>query len=169
MVSQQFLQDLAFMYDVLEELAITSEALQKRDTTLVYADKLIRRSISDTESMKERKGEKIAEVVQALPEMKFRSVNLTDIRRMVTIRYEQFLTSLVDRIRARMLSPISNAIISELSVLEVDNWPNIIPPFYGRNEFGSLSERFQLNFSKTITAFQDYLDQRSSTGVHSAR
>jgi len=124
----------------------------------VYADKLIRRSISYIESMKERKGENFLEVVQALQEMKFRSVNLRNNRRMITIRYEQFLRRLVNTIRARMLSSISNTIISELNVLEVDNWPSVIPPFYGRNEIRSLSERFQLNVSKAITAFQDYLD-----------
>jgi len=153
MASKKILQDLELMYDVLEELAITSEALQKRNTTLVYADKLIRLSISYIESMKERKGEKFLEVAKAVEEMKFRSVNLTDNGRMVTICYEQFLTSLVDGIRVGMLSPILNTIISELSVLEEDNWPNVIPPFYGRNEIRSLSERFQLNFSKAITPF----------------
>jgi len=61
MAAKQFLQDSAFVYDVLEELATTLETLQKRDTTLVYADKLIRRSISYIESMKERKN------VQKLP------------------------------------------------------------------------------------------------------
>ena len=124
----------------------------------MYADESIRRSISYTESMKERKVEKYLEVAQALEEMKFKSVKLTDNRRMITIRYEQFLTSLVDRIRARMMSPITNTIISELSALKVDSWPSIIPPFYGRNEIRSLSEKFQLNFLKAITAFQDYLD-----------
>jgi len=101
-------QDLAFMYDVLEELAITSDALQKCDTTLVYVDKLIRRSIRYMQSMKERKGENISEVPHVLEEMKFRSMDLTDNGIMVTICCDQFLTSLIDRIRARMLSPISN-------------------------------------------------------------
>ena len=101
-------QDLAFMYDVLEELAITSNALQKCDTTLVYVDKLIRRSIRYIQSMKERKGGNISEVPHVLEEMKFRSMDLTDNGIMVTICCDQFLTSLIDRIRARMLSPISN-------------------------------------------------------------
>ena len=40
--SKQLLLDLAVMFDVLTELKLLSEALQKRDITLVDADKLIR-------------------------------------------------------------------------------------------------------------------------------
>jgi len=39
---------------IAEEQAIISDALQQRDTTLVYAHKLIRRSIRCLENMKER-------------------------------------------------------------------------------------------------------------------
>uniref|UniRef100_A0A6P7GS56 E3 SUMO-protein ligase KIAA1586-like n=1 Tax=Diabrotica virgifera virgifera TaxID=50390 RepID=A0A6P7GS56_DIAVI len=43
--SLQFLLNLAIMYDILAELSMLSEALQNRETTVVYANKLIKRSI----------------------------------------------------------------------------------------------------------------------------
>ncbi|CAG9839672.1 unnamed protein product [Diabrotica balteata] len=42
------------MYDILEEFSMLSEALQNRDTTVVYADKLIRRRIGFFKTLKEK-------------------------------------------------------------------------------------------------------------------
>ena len=109
----------------------------------MYVDKLIHGSIRYLETMKARKDKKFFEVVSALKEIKFKSAELTENAGRVTIRYGQFFTSLLDRTRARMLLPCSNTIISELSVLEIDNWLNHhIPSFYGKIEIRLLSKKF---------------------------
>lgn len=43
--STEFILNLAIMYDILAELSKQSESLQKRETNVYYADKLIRRSM----------------------------------------------------------------------------------------------------------------------------
>lgn len=161
------------MYDVLFELCLLSESLQKRDITIVYADKLIRRSIRFLEAMKERKGKKILEAENAIKEMKFASVTLTDNNKIVSINHGQFLTSIINNMKQRLFTPTSSHestklrpatsdsipnIISELGILEVDKWPAEINPGFGENEIESLCKRFRLPFSKTITAYRDFLD-----------
>ena len=58
------------MFDVLTRLKLLSEALQKRDVTLVHADKLIRRCIRYVESMREHEGEKVVKAKEAIEQMK---------------------------------------------------------------------------------------------------
>lgn len=59
--SLQCLLDLAIMYDTLAELLILSESLQNQETTVIYADKLIR-SIRFFEAMKAKPGTKTLKV-----------------------------------------------------------------------------------------------------------
>lgn len=58
LTSTQFLSDSAIMYDILAELTMVSECLQNREANVVYADKLIRRSIALFECLKEKPGTK---------------------------------------------------------------------------------------------------------------
>lgn len=53
------------MYDILAELTMVSECLQNREATVVYADKLIRRSIAIFECLKEKPGTKTLEAKRA--------------------------------------------------------------------------------------------------------
>lgn len=59
LTSKQFLLDLALMNDTLHELALLSECLQKRNASVSYADKLIKRSIRFIDAMGERPGTKV--------------------------------------------------------------------------------------------------------------
>ncbi|GBL81469.1 E3 SUMO-protein ligase KIAA1586 [Araneus ventricosus] len=56
LTSIQFLSDLAIMYDVLAELSMLSENLQSRKSMIVYADKIIRRSITFLKPLKTNLG-----------------------------------------------------------------------------------------------------------------
>jgi len=156
------------MYDVLSELSLLSEVLQKREVTVVYAERLIRRCIRYLEAMKKHKGEKVAEVENAIKHMKYGAVVLTDNRKHKPLDHAQFLTSMVNNMQTRLFcqtpvlqglstaTPKSSTVLSELAVLEVDNWPIEIPPGYGRQEIKSLCARFQLPQSRTVIAFEDY-------------
>ena len=54
--NKYFLDDLALMIDILQELSFLSEALQGRCVTLTQAEKLILRSIKAFELLIENKG-----------------------------------------------------------------------------------------------------------------
>ena len=138
------------MFDVLTELKLLSEALQKRDITLVDADKLIRRCISIRylESMKVHEGEKVVKAKVAIEQMKFGCVTLSDIKK-VSINHKQFLTSMVNTKKRRLLvgslseqddtcsRSILPTILSDLCVLKVDYWPSNSPPDFGQKEIKS--------------------------------
>lgn len=76
--SHEFLLNLAIMYDILAELSMLSEALQNQETTVFYADKLIRRSIWFFEGMKEKPGTKTLEAKLAINEGKLGVVSLKE-------------------------------------------------------------------------------------------
>ena len=127
------------MSDVLTELKLLSEALQKRDITLAHGDKLIRRCIRYLQSMKEHEGENVVKAKKAIEQMKFKSVTLSNIKK-VSINHKQFLTSMVNTMKRRLLvgsalkqddtcsRSISPTILSDLYVLEVACWPSNSPP-----------------------------------------
>ena len=168
--SKQLLLDVAVMFDVLTEFKLLSKALQKRDITLVHADKLIRRCIRYLEWMKEHDvGEKVVKAKEAIAEMTFGSVTSSDIKK-VSINHEQFLTSMVNTMKRRLLVGsaskhddtcsrfISPTILSDLYVLEVGYWPFNSRPDFGRKEIKSLCERFGLSYFATMSAFGDFQD-----------
>lgn len=76
--SHEFLLNLAIMYDILAELSMLSEALQNQETTVFYADKLIRRSIWFFEGRKEKPGTKTLEAKIAINEGKLGVVSLKE-------------------------------------------------------------------------------------------
>ena len=169
--SEQFLLDLALMYDTLFELGLLSECLQKRTTSIVYADKLIRRSIRSLQGLKEKPGTKTLEAQNAIKKGKFGGVTITSNKKIVSINYQQFLTSVVNNMQHRMFTTTSmkgskasepqsmyKSLLDEISVLEKDYWPDEIPPNYGEAEIASLCKRFRLSSHSTINAFRDYVE-----------
>ena len=94
--SEQFLLDSALMYDTLFELGLLSECLQKRATLIVYADKLIQRSIRSLQGLKEKPGTKTLEAQKAIKKGKFGGITITGNKKNVSINCQQFLTSVVN-------------------------------------------------------------------------
>ena len=172
--SKQFLQDLGVMYDVLNELALLSECLQKRATSIVYADKLIKRSISFIRALKEKPGTKTLEAEIAAREGKLGSVSLLDSRKIIGINRQKFLTSLVDSMSNRMFATVSNRgansvqntqcqsdyneLLQHLSVMDSDNWPKSLPLGYGERSVRFLCDKFSLECTATVNAFRDYIE-----------
>ncbi|XP_064421760.1 E3 SUMO-protein ligase KIAA1586-like [Latimeria chalumnae] len=170
--SKQFLLDLALMYDTLHELGLLSECLQKCTTTIVYADKLILRSIRFLRGLKERPGTKTLEAKVAVAQGKFRTVSLGSNSKIISINYQQFLTSLINNLENRMFTTMSlkgshsseaqssyASLIDQLRVLDQDCWPAEMPPGYGESAISSLCKRFKLSSTSVINAFRDYVEE----------
>ncbi|XP_062926722.1 E3 SUMO-protein ligase KIAA1586-like [Mobula hypostoma] len=142
--SEQFLLDFALMYDTLHELGLLSECLQKRTTTIVYADKLIQWSIRSLHGLKEQPGTKTPEAQEAVEKGKFGEITLTSNNKIVSINYLQFPTNLINNLQhclftakylkgSQTSKPQSmyKSLLSEMYVLDKHNWPAEIPPNYG--------------------------------------
>jgi hypothetical protein len=168
--SKQFVTDLALMHDVLFEISVLSESLQKRNITIVDANKKIHRTIRFLESMSTSKGTQMVNAEVAVQSMKFGTVNLTNNQKITSINQGQFFASVINNLRSRLkvedskisreVSGLSNKknIVAELSVLDENSWPAEISPGFGEPEIKSLCIRFRLPFAKTLSAYRDFLD-----------
>nr|CAD7454151.1 unnamed protein product [Timema tahoe] len=172
--SPQFLLDLAIMSDILAELSMLSESLQNKETTLIHADKLMRRNNRFFEAMKEKPGTNSLEAKIAIKEGTFSSVPLIYNHKIPTINHQQLITSVINNLRRRMFTTISNhepcgssvplhqetykSLLNELKVLEPDQWPIDKPASFGEPETEKLCRRFKLRIlSKTIQGYQKRL------------
>jgi OTU-like cysteine protease len=155
--SPQFVKDLGLMYDSLEELKLLSESLQKRDVTLPVADKLIRRIIRRIERMKETSGPKMREAQGAADAGKYGSTLLTSNGRHVPIHAGQFLTSLANNMRSRLLDGSTSSfkdpyavsakkLIDWLTVLDPEYWPNAMDESYGDDEVRFLCSQLKVPY-----------------------
>lgn len=178
--SSQFLLNLAIMYDILAELSMLSESLQNRETTVVYADKIIRRSIRFFENLKEKPGTKSLEAFVAKNDGHFNNVPLTNSPKITVINHSQLITSVINNLNRRMLTtksshestsadgPSNNKqeydlLLSELKVLEPNQWPDdkSLRFGFGEVEVENLCKRFKLNKAKIINCFRDYIEDSS--------
>ncbi|KAK9679704.1 hypothetical protein QE152_g39791 [Popillia japonica] len=126
------------MYDILAELSMVSECLQNRQTTVVYADKLIRRSIAFFECLKEKPSTKSLGAKRAAIEGNFCGVPLTSSSKITAINHQQLLSSVINNLNRRLFTTRSSnepstgssnhekeyiSLFSELQVLESKSWP----------------------------------------------
>jgi hypothetical protein len=171
--SPEFLVDLGVMYDALFELSSLSELLQHRGTSIVYADKLMRRTIRVLTTMKEKDGNKTLEAKCAAKEGKFKTSTLIANTKLVTINAKQFLTSLINNMNCRLFcTTFSNnrstgtsdvnrkydELLKTFAVLDKDSWPLELIPGYGEDEVQTMCHRFGLSAVKTVNAYRDYVD-----------
>ncbi|KAI9538428.1 hypothetical protein NQZ68_014172 [Dissostichus eleginoides] len=85
-----------------------SECLQKRTTSVAYADKLIHRSIRFINGLGERPGTKVLAAENAISEGRLGTVVLTDNSKIVNINRQQFLRSLSNNLSHRMFTTASS-------------------------------------------------------------
>lgn len=171
--SPEFLIDLGVMYDALYELSSLSELLQNRSTSLVQADKYMRRTIRVLQSMKEKSGTHSLEAKSAAIQLKFKTIKLAANKKLVTINEKQFLTSLINNMSFRLFctrssnekqkaDPTSrNAyadLLKQFSVLDKETWPVELNPGYGEDEVKDMCKRFELPQAQIINAFRDFVD-----------
>lgn len=179
--SPQFVQDLGLMYDCLEELKFLSESLQKRNMNLPEADKLIRRAIRRIECLKDQSGPKMTESKSYAAASIFDKTPLKTNAKHISINQNQFLQSLADNLRQRLLTSDTarvtagktvpnerqdNQIIAQLAVISPDYWPNDMCVNYGEAELRLLCTRFRLSYATVRDGYCDFKDSggRQVTG-----
>jgi len=170
--SPQFVNDLAVMHDTLGELSMLSEQLQNRSTTIPEADKLIRRSIRRIENMKRNPGDKVLEAKSIAESSVFGSTQLVSNNKHVTINNNQFLSSVANSLRKRLLvadkgdtrestdvlRKNTRSLLAELSVMDINFWPSDMDIAYGETEIRQLCLRFNLPFASIRDGYCDYRD-----------
>jgi len=182
MHSPQFLQDCALMHDTLDELSNVSELLQSRSMTLPRAHKLMLRCIRLLESFRDIPGEKMKEAAAAIESGTFKGEKLEINSKIQSINHKQFIASLVTHMQQRLFTTVSsnntriaavdgniseqnlqdnyNKLIEQLTVLEVDSWPECSgrDVRFGEEQITQLCLRFGLDKRNTINGFREFLD-----------
>lgn len=176
MESVEFLQDLALMYDVLEELSSLSLQLQERNVTVTQADKLIKRTVRIIETYKEKPGLKEREVNQAVVKMTYDGLPLTHNKRIVSIDRLQFITSVVNNLRARCFATVAvhrkkndenenelyNQMLKDFETLNPDVWPEHGEKDlrFGEESIIKMCSLFRLpNDRSVLNGFRQYFDE----------
>jgi len=165
--SPQFVLDLALMHDTLCELKMLSQQLQDRTTSIPGAEKLIRRSIRRIEHMKDKPGEKMSEAAAIAESSQFGATKLESNVKHIPINAKQFLTSVANNLRRRLLvsdgdsdekKQASNSVLNQLTVMDSTFWPSVMDIDYGEDAIKDLCRRFQLPFASIRDGYCDYKD-----------
>ena len=176
--SEAFVNNLAIMYDALQELSELSLEFQKKCMTLISAHKAIGRQLVVFEAMCEKSGPHLKQVDEILSAAEgqrvFQGVKLHKGRKCdVAIKRGQFFASLTANLKNRLLSVQSSNVSTEtsgksseyedlikpLKVLYPENW-QFVPydknALYGEEEVASLAKRFKVNLRESVRAFREY-------------
>ena len=135
------------MLDALKELKELSEALQRKDITVVRASQLIIRQIRVFRSMKEKNGLYVAEACKAVASGTFKDVALRPApKNVVAINKNQFCESLASNLEKRLLPNDDMELVNKFKVLDLDVWPDgddgVDMAQYGEQEIADLCAKF---------------------------
>lgn len=158
LASPEFLTDLALMCDCLQELTILSKQLQDRSTTLINGQKHINRTIRVLDSFKNVPGEHMSEVLKIEDTMKFKNIQLFPNTKIIRINQSQFLTSLINNLKSRLLeNKEDDMIIQDMQIMDLTNWPENIDIRFGETEVKRLCKRFMLNQENAINGMRQLI------------
>jgi hypothetical protein len=158
--SPEMLCDLGLLYDVLNEMAMLSQELQKRNMTIPKANSCIDRTIRVLSSMKDNPGPKHSEALSAATKLEFRAIILIPNNKIKCINSKQFLQSLIDSLTQRMHEAIFNnqVVVDDLQVLDKSTWPEQLDDIrYGEAEITRLCNRFSVPEVPAILGMREYV------------
>lgn len=171
LTSENFITNLAVMYDALEEISHLSILLQRRDVSIPTAHRLIDQAIKAVEGMIDEPGSKHRCALEAAELGEFKGIQLSNAR-IVAVNPAQFYRSLGNSLRNRMLTvssrkgesvtkALSNSteytdLLGQISLLDFNTWPinyGEIPSF-GESQLHSLCKRFKVETRPVIEGFK---------------
>lgn len=96
-------------------------------------------------SFKELKGEYMTKATVAVNDMSFKNIKLEKNSKLVNINHNQFLTSLVDNLKSRLLDKEQDiSVIQDMQIMDTTEWPEDYNIRYGEDKINRLCKRFQL-------------------------
>lgn len=162
--SDTFLQNLALMYDALQELSDLSEALQSSTLSLSRAHRLILRQIDVFKGRKETGVECLPVAVNAVEEGLYNGITLRSGTSTERISRAQFYQALVDSMNARLLPQKDKSLCDLVNTVLPSQWPETLSPEYGECELKSLCQRFLIPFTGELkTAYRDYKESKGAS------
>lgn len=164
-----FLDDLAIMIDILQEMSLLSNALQARNVNIARAEKLIQRSILAFEMLKNNQGIFEKKVETIIKSDAFKDINFTENRMYGNLPRIKLLEALITNMKSRLMhcdcdhSKSTNSVhnldmVYELvNLLEPDSWKieEVVVPWKAAEEkLGAFQTLF--NFEINVNDFRDF-------------
>ena len=141
--SPVFIKNLGMMHDALEELSDLYMSLQKADTSLPAASKLISKQIDVFSARQHYSSQYFFEATDAVAPGCFRGITLgPDNVKQPEIPRGQFYQALADAMTAKMLSESDLAMTRAVEALHVSSLPDDISPEHGEYDVRFLCEKF---------------------------
>ncbi|XP_077974159.1 E3 SUMO-protein ligase KIAA1586-like [Styela clava] len=101
--NKYFLDDLALMIDILQELSFLSEALQARCVTLTQAEKLVLESIKAFELLIESKGTFENKITDRIASEEFKDVQLIENHKFLCLPRKKLLEEIIENMRKKLM------------------------------------------------------------------
>ena len=162
--SSAFILNLAFMYDILEEMSSLSLQLQSRNTDMQQADIVCRRAIHVVDT-----GKYYTESKKALLVGVFKRVPVTESGRIKEINPEHFMTELSAALKSRLCgSGVSDDIdsktqlLSDMKILTSSLWPENPSLCFGENEIRRICEIFDVEAQPAVLGMRDFIENPHS-------
>ncbi|CAM4409992.1 unnamed protein product [Lepidochelys kempii] len=102
--NKEFLKDLALMIDILDEIALLSNALQARQLSLTKADKLIKRMIDFFIQLKDSFGIHENKINEMIASDAFKCIEFEDNVRFKSLPRDKIIECIIEKMKARLLN-----------------------------------------------------------------
>ncbi|VVC36596.1 Hypothetical protein CINCED_3A004881 [Cinara cedri] len=118
-------------------------------------------ALSDT-NKDDLKDEYMTQATVALNDMSFKNIKLVKNSKLVNINHDQFLTSLVDNLNARLFDKEQDTLIlQDMQIMDTIEWPVDYNINYGKDKINRLCKRFQLNKNDAINGLRKKIDDQN--------
>ncbi|XP_069098318.1 E3 SUMO-protein ligase KIAA1586-like [Pleurodeles waltl] len=179
LTSCSFLKNVGIMLDALAELSDFSRQLQRNDTTLPDAEKLLIRAVRVFESMVNTPGPYTEEAMEACSSLTFRGVGLHVKSKFPEINAPQFYRSLTENLKTRFSTTKSSHVSTKLAdtpktdsmklftqhikLIYPENWPeDSMDIQYGDKDVRQLCQILRVNVVDSIWGFREYKEVKAA-------
>ena len=102
--SRYFLENLALMLDILQEISLLSDALQARNLTLTKAEQLVKRTIKVFEMLKGSKGTYEKKIEDIAASESVRDIYFVENNKVVSLPRQKLLEAVTENMRKRLMN-----------------------------------------------------------------
>ncbi|XP_076039002.1 E3 SUMO-protein ligase KIAA1586-like [Oratosquilla oratoria] len=166
--NKHFLEDLALMIDILQEISLLSNALQARSLTLKKAEQLIKRTIKAFEMLKENKGTYETKIDVRATSDAFKDIHFVENNKVINLPRQKLLETVIENMKKRVMScdsltsknnELDDKIHDLINFLEPNSWniEEVVVPWRAAEEkLREFDKVFHHEIS--INDFRDYVE-----------
>ena len=165
--NRYFLENLALMIDILQEIFLLSDALQARNLTLTKVEQLVKRTIKVFEMLKESKGTYEKTIDDIAASESFKDIHFVENNKVVSLPRQKLLEAVTENMKKRLIN-CDNLILKNneqddvfqdlINFLDPNSWnieEVVVPWLYAEEKLRKFNKVFHHEIS--INEFRDYV------------